>query len=163
MKLLPATILLVLFSLGLSAHPLHLSITNITYESGKLKISMKTFLDDWETAYFHFHSRPIDFSDAAKREIPWFRDYLFTHFRISPDEEAATFPLVMDTVLLDENTMTIEMHTGLPPNPNSLYIYNALLTDIYPDQTNLLIFGFNNRETGIEFDVKKHGAVVMLK
>ena len=59
--------------------------------------------------------------------------------------------------------MTIEMEAQSQGKPNSLYIYNALLTDIYPDQTNLVIFGFKKKETGIKFDVKKHDAEVMLK
>ncbi len=50
------------------AHPLHLSITNITYENGKLKISMKTFRDDWEIAYFHYHGTEIDLSEQGKPE-----------------------------------------------------------------------------------------------
>ena len=69
------------------AHPLHLSITNITYENGKLKISMKTFRDDWEVGYFHYHSKPIDFSDPVQREIPWFNEYLNKSFIISTGKE----------------------------------------------------------------------------
>ena len=145
------------------AHPLHLSITNITYENGKLKISMKTFRDDWEVAYFHYHSKPIDFKDPANRELPWVEDYLNKRFRISTSESEPGLKLEMDGIHMEEDAMTIEMHSDLPYKPNSLYIYNALLTDIYPDQTNLVIFGFNERETGIKFDVRKQTAEVVLK
>jgi len=145
------------------AHPLHLSITNITYENGKLKISMKTFRDDWEVAYFHYHSKPIDFSDPAMRELPWFEGYLNDKFRISTAETDPGLKLEMIRILLDEDSMTLEIQSDLSSKPNSLYIYNALLTDIYPDQTNLVIFGFNERETGIKFDVKKQTAEVVLK
>ncbi len=156
-------ILAMLLSAGSPAHPLHLSITNITYENGKLKISMKTFRDDWETAYFHYHSKPIDFTSREKREIPWFKEYLNDHFRISINGSYPGLIIHVDTVLLNEESMVIEMESSLPSKPNSLYIYNALLTDIYPDQTNLVIFGFKKRETGIKFDVKKHEAEVLLK
>ena len=145
------------------AHPLHLSITNITYENGKLNISMKTFRDDWEVAYFHYHSKPIDFSDPAKREIPWLEDYLNLRFSLSTSENESGFKLELLHIELEEDAMTIEMQTELAFKPNSLYIYNALLTDIYPDQTNLVIFGFEERETGIKFDVKKQTAEVVLK
>jgi hypothetical protein len=145
------------------AHPLHLSITNITYENGKLKISMKTFRDDWEVGYFHYHSKAIDFSDPAKRELPWFEDYLNKKFRISTGEAEPGLKLELIHIEVEEDAMTIEMKSELPSKPNSLYIYNALLTDIYPDQTNLVIFGFDERETGIKFDVKKQTAEVVLK
>jgi hypothetical protein len=145
------------------AHPLHLSITNITYENGKLNIRMKSFVDDWEVGYFHYHGKPVDFSDPVKREIPWFTDYLNKCFRITTGEEVPELTLEIDSISIEEDAMTIEMHAKVPSNPNSLYIYNALLTDIYPDQTNLVIFVFEKKETGIKFDVIKHEAEVILR
>ena len=69
----------------------------------------------------------------------------------------------IDTIKIEDEAMQIEMSGVFREKPNSLYIYNALLTDIYPDQTNLVIFGFEERETGIKFDVKKQSAEVVLK
>ena len=66
-------------------------------------------------------------------------------------------------MFVEEDAMTIEMHAEVPSNPNSLYIYNALLTDIYPDQSNLVIFVFEKKQTGIKFDMKKHDAQVILR
>lgn len=128
-----------------------------------LTVSMKTFRNDWETAYFHYHSQVIDFTDIQPGKIPWFEDYLKDRFWLSLNEGDQKLSLEIDTVMLNEDSMIIEMHSTTPGKPNSLYIYNALLTDIYPDQTNLVIFGFNNRETGMKFDVKRYDAEVMLK
>jgi len=145
-----------------ASHPLHLSVTNITLENGTLSISMKTFLDDWETAYFHYHSKVIDLSQQQSRENPWFSKYLNDRFKLALSRDGEGIPLSVDTVMLEENAMTVEMHSEVVVKANSLYIYNALLTDIYPDQTNLVIFGFKKRETGIKFDVRKHDAEVKL-
>jgi hypothetical protein len=163
MRLIALLILALLIPVGSQAHPLHLSITNITYENGKLNISLKTFRDDWEVGYFHYHGTPVDFSDPAKRDLPWFNKYLAERFRISENQEMQDLALEIDSVSLDEGAMTIEMHATLQSEPNSLYIYNALLTDIYPDQTNLVIFGVGKRETGIKFDVNKQDAEVILR
>ena len=163
MRLIGLLILLFLLQGASSAHPLHLSITNITYENGKLKISLKTFRDDWETAYFHYHSKPIDFSDPKQRQNPWLEKYLNTKFQISLNEDDIRLSLSLDTLTLDEDSMVFEMESTIPSKPNSLYIYNAMLTEIYPDQTNLVILGFNKRETGIKFDMKKQDAEVLLK
>lgn len=160
------TFVLLILSLALlrtDAHPLHLSITNITYENGKLNVIMKTFRDDWEIAYFHYHSRIIDFTERENREIPWFRKYLASKFRVAVGQEDRPLQLVTDTLTLDGDDMTIQMHAGVPGEPISLYIYNALLTDIYPDQTNLVIFGDEKRQTGIKFDIKTHEAEVPLR
>ncbi len=161
----PVSILMLCFLWTVSAlaHPLHLSITNITYENGMLTVSMKTFLDDWETAYFHYHSKVIDFSEPGQTQIPWFEGYLWENFSISHVKGGIPLKLEIDTIQLDEETMTIEMQVVEPGNPNSLYIYNTLLTDIYPDQTNLVIFGFKDRETGMKFDVKTHDYVMRLE
>ena len=163
MRVIALLTLALLLPVQSPAHPLHLSITNITYENGKLNIRMKSFIDDWEVGYFHYHSKPIDFSDPAKREIQWFTEYLNKSFRISTGEEVPGLILELDSVSVEEDAMTIEMHAMVSSNPNSLYIYNALLTDIYPDQNNLVIFVFEKKETGIKFDVKKHDAEVILR
>ena len=163
MRLIALMILAVLIPVKSPAHPLHLSITNIIYENGKLSIRMKSFVDDWEVGYFHYHGRPVNFSDPVKREIPWFTEYLNSRFRITSGKGGQGLKLELDSVSVEEDAMTIEMHAMVPSNPNSLYIYNALLTDIYPDQTNLVIFVFEKKETGIKFDVKKHNAEVLLR
>jgi hypothetical protein len=163
MKLKVLVILALLIPVKAPAHPLHLSITNITYENGKLNIRIKSFRDDWEVGYFHFHSKPIDFSVPENREIPWFSDYLYSHFSIATGKESPPLTMETDSVSLEENAMTIEMHAVVPKSPNSLYIYNALLIDIYPDQSNLVIFVYENKETGIKFDVRKQDAEVILR
>ncbi len=163
MRLIVLLTLVLLMPVKSQAHPLHLSITNITYENGMLNITMKTFRDDWEVAYFHYHSKVIDFSDSTQRALPWFNSYLNEHFRISLKKETPGLPIELGTMTLDEEAMTIEMRAKLRSEPNSLYIYNALLTDIYPDQTNLVMFGFGKKETGIKFDMRKHDAEVILK
>jgi len=163
MRLIALLTLALLIPVCSQAHPLHLSITNITYENGKLNIKLKTFRDDWEVGYFHYHGKAVDFSDSDKRDLPWFNKYLSERFWIAENKETQSLILEIDSVSLDEDAMTIEMHATLLSEPNSLYIYNALLTDIYPDQTNLVIFGFGKKETGIKFDVKRNDAEVILR
>ncbi len=163
MKLISIFMLLFLSLTFVKAHPLHLSITNITYENGKLKISMKTFMDDWETAYFHYHGAEIDFMEKENRQVPWFSKYLEDRFAISGGKGKKTEELSIDTIVISEDAMHIEMYAELKGNPKSLYIYNSLLTDIFPDQSNLVIFEFKKKEIGIKFDVRKYDEVVKLK
>jgi hypothetical protein len=162
MKLISLLLLMLAFPARSNSHPLHLSVTNITLENGTLQITLKTFRDDWETAYFHYHGDVIDLTDLSEENRGWMNEYLNSRFRISLDETQDPLGLLLDTIVQEEDAMTMEMSCRLTMEPNSLYIYNALLTDIYPDQTNLVIFGYRNKETGIKFDVKKHDAEVML-
>jgi len=163
MKLISISALLFLWFSLAEAHPLHLSITNITYENGKLNINMKTFRDDWEMAYFHFHGKQISFIEVENRNIPWFGKYLSDHFYISMKKGELPLRLIIDSITINDDVMLIEMSGELMEKPKSLYIYSALLTDIFPDQTNLVIFEFRKKETGIKFDVRKHEEVLLLK
>ena len=163
MKLIGISAIMLFWMSLTEAHPLHLSITNITYENGKLKISMKTFRDDWEVAYFHYHGTVIDFSAEENWEDPWFSDYLEERFAISRKKGETPIGLSLDSIMIIDDSMQIEMWADLRGKPNSLYIYNALLTDIFPDQSNLVIFEFKESETGIKFDLRKHGEIVELK
>jgi hypothetical protein len=155
---------LILFTgMGIFAHPLHLSVTNITIENNEIKISMSTFRDDWEVAYFHFHSREIDFKDPVNREIPWFMNYLEKSFQISLKSDATPLKFELDTVTVNADNMLIELLAVVEEEPNSLYIYNTFLTDIFPDQTNLVIIELNDKESGIKFDIEKHDEEITLR
>ena len=114
MRLIALLTLALLLPMESPAHPLHLSITNITYENGKLNIRMKSFRDDWETGYFHYHSKPIDFNDPVQREIPWFSEYMHKKFRITVAKEMPGLSLEIDSVYVEEEAMTIEMHAVVP-------------------------------------------------
>jgi hypothetical protein len=171
---IPCIMLLSAFILMLpvrmQAHPLHLSVTNITYENGKLKISLKTFRDDWQIAYFHYHGKMTDLGPDDFNAGSWYNNYLKGNFFIAPAEKKQSYPMELDTVILEDDAfaagveaMTIELHATVPREPNSLYIYNAILTDIFPDQSNLVILGFGKRESGMKFDIRKQDAEVKLK
>ena len=163
MKLIGISALMLFWMAFTEAHPLHLSITNITYENGKLKISMKTFRDDWEVAYFHYHGTLIDFSTEENRKNPWLSSYLEDRFAISRKKGEAPIGLSIDSIIINDDSMQIEMLADLRGKPKSLYIYHALLTDIFPDQSNLVIFEFKESEIGMKFDIRKYDEEVELK
>ena len=71
--------------------------------------------------------------------------------------------LSIDTIMIEDDSMKIELHADLRGKPNSLYIYNALLTDIFPDQSNLVIFEYKENEIGMKFDIRNSSEEVELK
>lgn len=146
-----------------AAHPLHVSVTNITLDGKTLNISISTFIDDWETAYFHYYGKPIDLQAAGNTDSQWFSDYLEASFSIRTAKGANTMNIVRDTITFDDMSMHLELHINLMDNPKTLYIYNAILTDIFADQTNLLIFSAAGRQKGIKFDYKKREEELKLR
>ena len=162
MKVWLSSVLILMGTLGVEAHPLHLSVTNITIENGILKVRMKTFLDDWEVAFFHETGETINLLLEENRDLPWFTDYLNRSFRLGTGEGKKELKLTVSSVSIEKDAMQIEMQSELGRELKSLYIYQALLTDIYPDQNNLVILSFGKRETGIKFDVRKLDELVSL-
>ncbi|MDF1570095.1 MAG: hypothetical protein P1P82_00545 [Bacteroidales bacterium] len=134
------------------AHPLHVSVTNITMEENMLNISINTFVDDWETAYFHYYGKPIDLRMPGNTDNQWFCDYLEASFVVRATKEGEPMELVTDTITFNELSMKLELHINLKDQPKTLYIYHAMLTDIFADQTNLLIFSAGGKQKGIKFD-----------
>ncbi len=153
-KFFLSTIVLFFVLSGVSAHPLHLSIINVSIEGTVMSVTISTFVDDWETSYFHYFSKPADLTLPENYKGEWFMGRLEASLQIREKEDDDSVKLTVDNIMFDELSMTIEMHGKLKKTPKSLYIYNAILTDIFPDQTNLVIVSLNNKETGMKFDYK---------
>jgi len=167
MKRLFSLAFLLAVALQVFCHPLHLSVTNINRDHSRLDISLTTFIKDWVTAYFHYHGKlpdPDAPADAQHQWNPWYDEYLAKHFRLTSEHHGEPLVLNVGSVRFDEEeSMIVEMTAELPDNSDSLWIYNTLLTDIFGDQKNLVIFGSENNEIGIEFDARKKGHTVSLE
>jgi len=151
-KRIPVIASFLLLSTVCQAHPVHVSVVNLYIEDLTLKITVSTFVDDWETAYFHYYGKKTNLKDPEYLNSDWFNNYLAHSIKIHPSKESKAYKLIRDTVYFDQLSMKIEMHAKLTESPKSLYIYNAILTDIFADQTNLLIFSYEKKERGIKFD-----------
>ena len=143
-------------------HPVHVSVVNISIDGLLMNISVQTFVDDWETAYFHFFGKSIQLQEPENLEGEWFNSYFLESFEISTKNRESRIHLIKDTIYFNDLSMTIEMHAKLKEEPDSLYIYNSILTDIFADQTNLLIYSVRGLEKGIRFDYYKHEEFVTL-
>lgn len=158
-----AVLLLLSISRTAEAHPLHVSIVNITIDGLLVNIQVSTYIDDWETAYFHFFGDTIFMRSYKHINGEWFSSYLNDSFFLSTEKGGEKLEPVRDTAYFKDLNLTLEMHIKLNRKPNSLYIYNSILTDIFPDQTNLLIYSEGGREKGIRFDYHKKEEVLKLR
>jgi hypothetical protein len=127
-----------------------------------MKVSVSTFADDWETAYFHYFGETIKLNRVEKIKGEWFETYFNDSFYLK-NKNGDKFILEWDTIYINDHSIKLEMHAKLNPEVNSLYIYNSILTDIFADQTNLLIYSVNGKEQGIRFDYYKKNETVNLR
>ncbi|MEX0981715.1 MAG: DUF6702 family protein [Bacteroidales bacterium] len=149
-------------STNLLTHPVHVSVVNISIDGLLMNVTLQTFVDDWETAYFHYFGKSIQLKEPENLEGEWFNSYFLESFRISSKNSKSRIHLIKDTIHFNDLSMKMEMHAQLKEEPDSLYIYNSILTDIFADQTNLLIYSVNGLEKGIRFDYYKHEDIVTL-
>ena len=163
MRNLTGIIILLLIGKLVEAHPLHISITNIEIEKDSLIITIQTFKDDWETAYFHYNGQHQKLETSHFSNKSWYRSYFESSFKFSSSQKGKPWKKEIKQVEITDQSMMIEFSIGIINNPNSLYIYNGLLVDVFPDQTNLTIIGSKGKEHGIKFDVHKRDAVMKLK
>ncbi|MFC2090062.1 DUF6702 family protein [Bacteroidota bacterium] len=148
-------LILLLIPLQTEGHPVHVSVINLDFRGKELHVRIQTFIDDWETAYFHYNGDTINLSSPEHYNGRWFNDYFHQSFKIGSHENKLFTEFIRDTIYFQELSMTMELHIRLESVPKTLYIYNAILTDIFADQTNLLIYSLNGKEKGIKFDYKK--------
>ncbi len=164
MKKLFLTLIAIFFISGeIYSHPLHISIINISIEGKSISITINTYVDDWETSYFHYYSKQIDLSIRENYEGEWFTNSIKESWQIREKIDGTPLVFLTDTIFFNDLSMTIEMHGELQKKPKSLYIYNSILTDIFPDQTNLVIVSLDNKQTGMKFDYKTKREELKLK
>jgi len=154
-KFLAYIIILFVWQAHLHAHPVHVSVINISVDGLILSLSMNTHAADWETAYFHYYGKQVDLKNASPDVKEWFEEYLRKSFIIKTKQNSEALEILIDNIRFEDHNMKLEMHVNLKEEAKSLYIYNSILTDIFADQTNLLIYPSENGEKGIKFDYQK--------
>jgi hypothetical protein len=146
-------ILLGCFSFSLSAytHPVHISVTNIDFlpESKKLDIAVKVFTADMEYAIAHNYN--VLPNIGKQNEISDLPNYIDKYFN-------ATFAVILNrnlaTKLDFKRNETVEGYTWfyfevpVPKKTKKIVFKNAILFDMFFDQTNLLIIADEGKETG---------------
>jgi hypothetical protein len=137
----------------LDAHPMHVSVVNITVDEYYIHINVSTFVDDWETAYFHYYGDTISFRSKESIREGWFKKHFNESFQIMLNQNNEALDLEWDRISFNDVSLRLEMHVKLEYKPKTLYIYNSILTDIFADQNNLLIYSSGGKEKGIKFDI----------
>ena len=134
-------------------HPVHYSVMNIEYnESGNgMNCLLKLFKDDVYLMAFHHYGDRVNekalhdsiqcnaFIEKYINTMAWF---------VIDNTDTVHFSLTDRT---DENdVLWIRLQAHLPAKFSKLEMSNYLLMDIFPDQTNLVIFSRNEKEFGYQ-------------
>jgi hypothetical protein len=114
------------------------------------------FTSDFELAIAHNYNIVLNLGktnenpDAIKHITKYF-SYLFT-IQINNNNPSK---LVYTKKEINEDATWFYFKIPVTGQIKELLVHNLLLMDIYEDQTNLVIFDINGKETGFRFDYTK--------
>lgn len=159
-------ILFALLFLGMSAHPLHVSIVNmdINKDSGSINYSIRLFYDDFQRLINSKYNTMLNF-DKEKRisvkEQQYILEYLNSSLIIADTVQTNLKPIFLGWKI--EN-MSIWFYFGMKFNTNTLKfsVENILMNELYTDQKNLVIVNSKSREQGFEFNQRNTKYQVLL-
>lgn len=154
-----------LVSVLLSLHPVHVSLASIEYvpEKESFDVFVKIWKDDFTSDFIlSFEKVPVlDVKDNGKILKDDAQMYVNEKIHIVPDKRRLTG--VIDSIETDETEVKIYMSYKFRGKPTEVTIHNFIMTELYDDQSNMLIFKYNNIEEGIKFTPEKEEQTFILK
>ena len=148
---------LLLFFL-LAFHPVHVSVTSIEYnkEEEIFLVSFKVFTDDFETNIERKYGVNLNLGkeNELKNASEYFSRYFRESFSFVVNGEELKEPVYLEKKMDD---ISVWLYYKYPTSGNveEVGIKNAIMLDIFRDQSNLLIFKYNDFEEGFIFNSKK--------
>ena len=153
--------LALLFCYNLDEHPLRLSLCEIEYfsETSIISINLKLFLTDVnEAILFDPNNNELAFCQPNEsiNADQMLLDYVNRYFYVKVNEES--IPLEIKNKRLsgeDENTaLWIYLEHSQLGELNSIEIKNAIFTDLFFDQNNIVYIHLNNQSNSVMLNKK---------
>ncbi|MDC2996703.1 hypothetical protein OAY14_00835 [Flavobacteriaceae bacterium] len=153
--------LALLFCYNLDEHPLRLSLCEIEYfsETSIISINLKLFLTDVnEAILFDPNNNELAFCQPNEsiNANQMLLDYVNRYFYVKVNEES--IPLEIKNKRLsgeDENTaLWIYIEHSQLGELNSIEIKNAIFTDLFFDQNNIVYIHLNNQSNSVMLNKK---------
>jgi hypothetical protein len=154
-----------ILSLLFAAHPVHVTLLSVEYsaESEAFNVYLKVYYDDFKTDYQLLTGMTPDFDLSGNKEaaIKMITDYIKEKVQIFAGK------IKLDGKIKDLNLADNELKMSLlydyQKRSRVFIVRNSILTDIYKDQSNLLIFRYGNFEEGIKLTAEKREQIFNIK
>ena len=155
------------FALQASAHPLHLTFTNLEFktQNNRWEITIKVFSDDFASNLRMATGTDLQIDNKSKGadvEIV-LGTWLENRFRIWFDSrpiEFKTWKFGGVKVKEDATWLTYSFNAPLPVS--EIKINNTLLLDLYSDQKNLFVLVMGQTQSAFEFKNKNQETIIKL-
>ncbi len=133
-------------------HPVHVTMTSIDYvpENDSLKVFVKMYFDDFMLDLaMSGEQRDADFFTTSNQEVKEAMElYLNKKLTIMVNKKSLEGKLNDLKIVDNEVKLNLEYKTS--KQPVTLTIKNQIMTELYKDQSNLIIVRIDNFEEGVK-------------
>lgn len=141
----------ILFLIWLSVHPVHVTITSIDYipENKSFKGFVRVFMDDLlaDCKLHGYITGPEEFPGNSPGAIKTLEKYLNDKLIISVNGNIIQGRL--EEVRINGNEVDIDIMFKDGAIPETMTVKNEIMTDLYDDQSNMLIVKVSDFEQGV--------------
>jgi hypothetical protein len=140
------------FSFWFVFHPVHVTLTSIDYipENDSLKVFVKLYLDDFllDAGMRGENNSLKDFSSADPKARTVMENYLNSRLIIRVNKKILSGKL--NGLEIVDNEVKLKIEYANVMDPEIMTVKNLIMTELYRDQSNLLILKVNEFEEGIK-------------
>ncbi|NOY37726.1 MAG: hypothetical protein GXO83_09130 [Chlorobi bacterium] len=149
--------LFIAFPVPLPPHPIHVALTTVEYQPEKeqFAVTFKIFYDDLESIIAEDYGVALNLGkpDENPETAVWFQRYLDEHFSLLVND-SKKLPLKYSSKEINEKAIWLYCRIPYTGKINRITLTNTVMMDMYFDQTDLVIFKFDNIEKGLRFHRK---------
>ena len=155
----------VILSFFVLAHPVHVSLMSVEYseKSDVFNVFLKIYSDDFILDYRLLTSDTSKIDFIANRETAEILILKYINEKVQIFAEGKR----LDGRLINLDTSDGELKLDLIYNNNrrskNYLVKSLIMTDLYKDQSNLLIFRYGNYEEGIKLTPEKQEQIFKVK
>jgi hypothetical protein len=138
-------------------HPVHISFTNIDYNEpqDKFEILFKLFIDDFDEILKTWYGKNLNLTGGRweNNYIETINQYMLEHFKLiinKKDKTKSSLKFVKKETAEDAIWLYYDFITK--EKNNTFEVHNSLMTDLFMDQKNLLIFTYKGKQKALKFD-----------
>jgi len=140
-------------------HPVHVSVANIEYstQEQKFDISIRLFQDDFEHIIRQKYGVELNIGkeNEHKNSSEYINKYVNENFSVKFNgKNIDDKKLILKRKKVEDITVWLYYEIKYKPELKNVEIKNSLMTDLYRDQTNLLIFTYKKKQKALTFNSK---------
>lgn len=147
-------VILVLFFVGLTAaaaHRFYVAIYKIDFvpQKKRIEITTRIFLDDLNDAVSKANRKTmyIGTEKETPEDLLLLKKYLSQHFRLSVNGKPKDYLYLSSEV--ENNVLICYLSIKEVPKVNTLEVENSLITELHPEQQNIIQFNNNGKKQNL--------------